>query len=172
MGLAVTNREFWLVFHLAVSALFIHGFLESIFALVNLNLKRLWRLSWGTWGMSIAGWIAVISGTWLVYPGYRAKPPEGAELVDFPRSYLLSDSNLANWHRFGMEWKEHIGWLTPLLVTAVAFVVFRYGQQLAEDKMLRKTLTVLLVVAFVSAVIAGGLGALINKVAPNTFLDI
>ena len=66
MALEVTSREFWLIFHLAISALFIHGFAESIFVLLNLNLKRLRRLSWGTWGMSIAGWVAVISGTWLV----------------------------------------------------------------------------------------------------------
>lgn len=26
------------------------------------------------------------------------------------------------WHDFGMEWKEHVGWLVPLLLTAVAFL--------------------------------------------------
>jgi hypothetical protein len=47
-----------------------------------------------------------------------APPPTNADLRFFPRSYLPAEPQ-AGWHTFGMEWKEHVAWLAPILATAV-----------------------------------------------------
>ncbi len=64
-----------------------------------------------------------------------------------------------------MEWKVHVGWITPFLATAVAFVALCYGKRLVADFQVRKTLTNLFVIAFATAVIASSLGALVNIAA-------
>jgi hypothetical protein len=38
--------------------------------------ERTRRLLAGTWLMAIVAWITVLSGTYLVYPWYRAKTPD------------------------------------------------------------------------------------------------
>ncbi len=116
--------------------------------------------------MAVASWLTVITGTYIVYPWYRAKPPSDADLTEFPRSYLLANENLVQWHKFGMEWKEHVAWLSPILATAVAYVVLRYGIQLSKDNRLRRAVMVMFVLAFVTAAVAGLFGALITKAAP------
>jgi hypothetical protein len=129
--------------------------------------ERIRRLDVGTWVMAVAAWLTVITGTYIVYPWYRARPPEGlTDLSDFPRYLLLADPNLAAWHTFAMEWKEHVAWFAPILATAVAFVVWRYGEQIAETPKLRNALIVLFVLAFGAAGIAGLFGAFITKAAP------
>ncbi|MBI3959056.1 MAG: hypothetical protein HY328_09625, partial [Chloroflexi bacterium] len=65
-----------------------------------------------------------------------------------------------------MEWKEHVAWFAPILATAVAFIVWRYGDHLIEDSYLRKIVTALFILAFLTAGIAGLMGALITKAAP------
>jgi len=129
--------------------------------------ERIRRLDVGTWLMAVVAWLTVFTGTYIVYPWYRAKPPEGqTDLLAYPRSFLLSMPDLAEWHRFGMEWKEHVAWFAPILATVVAFVVWRYGEQIAENPKLRNALMVFFVLAFAAAAIAGLLGALITKAAP------
>jgi hypothetical protein len=66
-----------------------------------------------------------------------------------------------------MEWKEHVAWLTPMLITAVAFVAVTYGPELAKRPALRKAVTATFVLAFIAAGVAGVFGAFINKVAPT-----
>ena len=170
MGFALTQREFWMMFHLGVGALFLHGFVDGLRGLYN--SERFGHMVYGAWGMTIAAWLTVISGTWIIYPWYRANPPQGSNIDAFPRSYLLANQAVSEWHHFGMEWKEHVGWITPILGTAVAYIVIRYGRQLSRYADIRRAAVVLFVVAFASAFVAGALGALINKVAPNLFLDV
>jgi predicted membrane protein len=122
--------------------------------------------------MAAALWGAVVSGTWFVYPGYRAEPPEGAETLAYPKADLLANGDMAFWHDFGMEWKEHVAWLTPFLATAVAFVAIRYGRRVTRDEVIRTSLIRCFTVAALASVVAAGLGAAINKVAPNLFLDV
>jgi hypothetical protein len=110
--------------------------------------------------MAVIAWLTVITGTWVVYPWYR-DPAE-----DSPRSTLLADPATDAWHTFGMEWKEHIAWLSPILATVVAFIVLYYGPALAQNNRLRRTSMVMFVLAFGFAAVAGGFGALITKVAP------
>jgi hypothetical protein len=124
----------------------------------------------GTTLMAFAAWATVLTGTYIVYPWYRAGAPTGASLDAFPKSYLLANPALMDWHNFGMEWKEHVGWLAPILATAVAYIAVRYRAQLRGHRDLERILSVLLVVAFSAGMLSAGLGAILNKVAPNAFL--
>jgi hypothetical protein len=110
--------------------------------------------------MAVAAWGTVLTGTWVVYPWYRDTAQTS------PRSTLLADPATADWHHFGMEWKEHIAWLSPILATVVAFIVVYYGTNLIRHDRVRKTAITLFVLAFGFAAVAGMLGALITKVAP------
>jgi hypothetical protein len=101
----------------------------------------------------------VVTGTWIVYPWYRDPA------ADSPRSTLLADPSTSTWHTFGMEWKEHVAWLSPILATAAAFIVVYYGVNLIRHDRVRKTAMTLFILAFVFAGIAGLYGALINNVA-------
>lgn len=175
--MSLTVREFWTVVHgMGLGAIFLLAFAGGLAGLYSLRpewvtvtgvRERVMRLTVGTWVMAVASVLTVITGTYIVYPWYRAKPPEGlADLSDFPRYYLLSVPNLAAWHTFAMEWKEHVAWFSPILAVAVAFVVWRYGARLAEMPKLRNALMVVFVLAFVAAGIAGLFGAFITKAAP------
>jgi purine-cytosine permease-like protein len=129
--------------------------------------ERLSRLVLGMWAMAAVAWATVITGTYIVYPWYRAKPPEGtADLSAFPRSELLADPAKAAWHTFGMEWKEHVGWIAPIAATVAAYVVMVYGPRLAQEPRIRRAVTWFFVGAFATAAVAGIFGAFINKVAP------
>ncbi len=166
----LTLREFWTVIHgMGLGAVYLIAFTGGIAGLWSLRTpliteagiqERLKRLRIGLWVMAITAWAAVITGTYIVYPWYRAKIPTS------PRSLLLANPELSGWHTFGMEWKEHIVWLCPILTTAVAFIVTYYGKDLINFPFLRKFLISLFCVAFVAAGIAGVFGAFITKVVP------
>ena len=174
--MSFTDRELWTVIHgMGFGAIFLLAFAGGLAGLWSFRpdfatpaglRERLRRLLAGTWIMAAVAWLTVISGTYKVYPWYRAKPPEGADLGDYPRSYLLANENLAGWHTFGMEWKEHVAWMAPILATAVAFVVLRYGMRLADNPDVRKACIVLFTIAFFAAAVAGAFGAFITKAAP------
>jgi uncharacterized membrane protein len=123
-------------------------------------------LAFGAKLMAVLAWLTVILGTYLPYTWYRAKPPAGADLIHFPRSFLLANPKLAFLHSFGMEWKEHVAWLTPILATAAAYLIWRYGGKLAENAKVRNAALTLLTLSFVAAAIAGLIGAFITKAAP------
>jgi hypothetical protein len=117
--------------------------------------------------MAVLAWLTVISGSYIVYPWYRALPPPGTtDLAAFPQKLLLSNPLTAGWHDFGMEWKEHIAWIAPILATAVAYVVIRYGLRLANMPKVRQALLTIFIVSFAAAGVAGLFGALITKAAP------
>src|SRR5215216_7347214 len=107
----LTSGEFWLLFHLGIGVLYTHGIVAGLLAF---KIHR-WYLQLGYLAMAGAAWITVISGTYFVYPGYRANPGEVSsdQLTNYPQQYLEHDPSLAYWHDFGMEWKEHVSWLSP-----------------------------------------------------------
>ena len=112
-------------------------------------------------------WLTVLVGTYIVFPLYRAPPPEGAtDLNQFPRSFLLANPATAWLHAFAMEIKEHVPWIASMLATAVAFVGVRYRSLLLNDAPLRNMAMTLLVICFVLISVVGLLGIFINKVAP------
>jgi hypothetical protein len=187
----LNTREAWTVIHgLVLGTLFLLAFAGGLAGLWSLRpglittagiQERMNRLYWGTWVMAGTAWATVITGTWIVYPWYRANLSEvgddryagcaGAILPNqtcSPREFLLSDvsGNTATWHELGMEWKEHIGWAAPILATAAAFLVVYYGPRLMARPWLRTAVIVMFVAAFGAAVVGGAFGAFLNKVAP------
>lgn len=168
--MSLTDREFWTVIHgLVLGAIYLLGFSAGLVGLWSFRpewvtvegiRERLRRLQILVWGMALVSWATVITGTYIVYPWYRAQVP------DSPRSILLADPATELWHRFGMEWKEHVGWVTPILATAVAFMVSYYGPRLSERPWIRYGAILLFGLAFAAAAVAGVFGAFLNKVAP------
>ncbi|GAB3243942.1 hypothetical protein [Nocardioides dilutus] len=168
--MSLTDREFWTLVHgMGFGALFLLGFAGGVEGLYSLRPQlltaegirdRVLRLRIGVVTMAVAAWGTVITGTWVVYPWYRDDIP------DSPRSLLLADPDLEEWHHFGMEWKEHVAWISPVLATLVAFIVVYYGASLIRHDRVRRTALLLFVMAFLFAAIAGLFGALITKAAP------
>ncbi|HEX4311565.1 MAG TPA: hypothetical protein VHZ25_16155 [Acidobacteriaceae bacterium] len=117
--------------------------------------------------MVLLGWGAVLSGTWLVYPWYRAAVPAGvANLAGYPQRLLLSSPGTRGWHELGMEWKEHVAWFAPILMTMVAWVLIRYRKSIDEHRKVRATVMAFAGAALLAAGIAGVFGAFLNKKAP------
>jgi len=176
----LSNRELWTALHgMVFGAGFLLAFAGGLVALWGLRSEWVTpegarqshrRLMTVTWTMAIFAWLAVIIGTYVIYPWYRATPPPGATaavLADYPKALLISKPQTEDWHEFGMEWKEHIAWFAPILTTAVAVVVTQYGRQLVRDAKVRRALLVLYTVSFFCAAVAGLFGAFINKMAPT-----
>ena len=178
-----TDRELWTVLHgLGLGTLFLLAFGGGLAGLYSLKpqllteegiAERTPRLLLGSLVMAIVAWATVISGTFIAYPWYRATPPEGLDravqseaLRDFPRYWLLASDKTAEWHKLGMEWKEHVAWIAPFLATAVAFAVLYYGAQLVRRGEIRRAAIIFFTLAFLAAGVAGLFGAFITKAAP------
>jgi hypothetical protein len=117
--------------------------------------------------MTVIAWLAVLSGTYVIYPWYRAAPPAGViDLADFPQRLLQSNPDTAAWHSIGMEWKEHVAWLTPISITMAAVVFIQYGRRLRNIPQLRNAVLGFTLASFLAAGIAGFFGAMLNKHAP------
>jgi hypothetical protein len=173
----ITSRELWTVIHgMAFGAAFLLAFGGGLAGLYSLRpqwvtveglAERTRRLNVGMVVMALIAWGTVIVGTFIVYPWYRAAAPAGTtDLSLFPKALLLASESTAQWHEFGMEWKEHVGWIAPIAATVVAFLVVTYGKQLANDPKIRRAITWFFIVAFATAGIAGMFGAFITKAAP------
>jgi hypothetical protein len=187
--MSFSDREWWGLIHgMGLGALFLLSFAGGLAGLYSLRpelitpegvVERMRRLKAGVVTMAVAAWLTVITGTWIVYPWYREKIagddlagcaglsiPDAAKCS--PRDFLLSDvsGDTADWHEFGMEWKEHIAWISPILATVVAFIVLYYGTNLIRHERVRRTALTLYVAAFGFAAVAGAFGAFITKVAP------
>jgi hypothetical protein len=165
-----TEREWWGLIHgMGLGTLFLLAFAGGLAGLYSLRpelitaagvSERMRRLRIGVVAMAVVAWLTVITGTWIVYPWYREDVPDSA------RSQLLADESTKDWHEFGMEWKEHVAWISPILATVVAFIVVYYGTNLIRHDRVRRTAITLFVLAFLFAAIAGAFGAFITKVAP------
>jgi hypothetical protein len=124
-------------------------------------------LAWLTAAIAAMLWLTVIVGTYLVFPPYRAVPPEGiVNVAPYPRALILSRPDTAWLHAFAMEIKEHMPWIASMLATAVAFVVIRQRESVLNDARLRTTATWCLAICFVLVSFAALLGIFVNKVAP------
>ena len=185
----LSNREFWGLIHgLVIGSFFLLAFAGGLAELYGLRRRwntdegitaRVKRLTIGYWVMAVAAWATVVTGTWIVYPWYReslagedATGCADLKLPDpetcSPRDFLLSNvsGDTESWHTFGMEWKEHIAWIAPMLATSAAIVVAVYRSRLADAPRVRRVAITMFILAFATAAVAGILGALITKVAP------
>jgi hypothetical protein len=117
--------------------------------------------------MAAVAWLAVLSGTYIVYPWYRATPPAGTtDLAGFPQRLLMASPATAGWHSIGMEWKEHVAWLVPIAITMAAAVCRRYGGGLKSHRELRTAVLGFVWASLLAAGVAGFFGAMLNKNAP------
>lgn len=166
----LSKKEWWGLIHgMGFGAIFLLAFAGGVAGLYSLRpglvtdagiRERMIRLRIGVVAMAVAAWGTVITGTWIVYPWYRSKSP------DSPKSILLLSESTKDWHEFGMEWKEHVAWISPILATVAAFIVVYFGAGLIKHDRARRIVMVLFILAFATAAIAGIFGALITKVAP------
>ena len=117
--------------------------------------------------MAGLAWLAVLSGTYIVYPWYRAVAPSGmANLAAFPQRLLQSSAATAGWHSLGMEWKEHVAWVVPVAITMAAAVAGKYGRDLNRHPQIRRAVLGFTLVSLLAAAVAGLFGAMLNKHAP------
>jgi hypothetical protein len=168
----LTTRQLFFLVHSTLGIIIVHAFGGGLGTLLTSGDSRMKdRIrKWSTAAMAVVAWLASAVGTWFGYAGYRAKVPPGGNIEMYPREYLLSSPQLKFWETFAMEWKVHIGWTTPFLATAVAFTALRYRRRLVEDRLVRKVMTIMLLLAFAGALVAAGLGAVVNVTAPNDFM--
>jgi hypothetical protein len=171
----ISLRDLLTVLHgMGFGALFMMAFSGAIAVLVQMaspsaappspRSKLFLNLYLGA--MVVLAWAAVLSGTYLIYPWYRALPPPGADLSLYPKALLLSSHATALWHTIGMEWKEHIGWIAPIAMTMVAYTFGIYGASIRKYRQITLAAFVFVVVAFIATGVAGAFGAFLNKYAP------
>ena len=164
------DRESWIIIHGSVlGTLILLGFAAGLAGLIRLRPQKLSAgsvrgrvrgLKVAVVTMAVAVWGTVLTGTWIVYPWYREAIPQS------PRSILLANPATEQLHHFGMEWKEHVAWISPILATVVAFIVIYYGTSLVRHERIRRTALLLFSLAFLFAVVAGTFGTLIAQEAP------
>ena len=164
------DRAFWILIHGSVlGTLILLGFAVGLVGLIRLRPQslsvaavrgRVRMLKVSVVTMAVAVWGTVLTGTWIVYPWYREAIPQS------PRSILLASPATEQLHHFGMEWKEHVAWISPILATVVAFIVIYYGASLIRHNRVRSTALLLFSLAFLFAIVAGTLGTLIAQEAP------
>ncbi|KAF0108059.1 MAG: hypothetical protein FD146_1073 [Anaerolineaceae bacterium] len=173
----MSANDLWTTTHgMVFGFIFLLGFAGALVGVYM--MKAEWLTTEGTnanvnrlrvflWLLAAAVWAAVFTGTYIVYPWYRAAPPEGlTDLANFPRYLLLANESTAFWHSFGMEWKEHVAFISPMAATVVAFVVQYYGAALTRKPEIRRWVMIFFTVAFFAAAVAGIFGAFITKAAP------
>ena len=173
----ITTRSLWTLIHgMGFGALYLlagSGAIATLYAQYSTNSRsqsfqgkdRL--LAFYLTAMAALAWLTVLTGTYIIYPWYRAPAPVGvAQLAGFPRALLLSNPATMQWHSIGMEWKEHVAWLVPISITMAAAIAIKYGRALRFHPQLRSALQVFIVTSLVAAGIAGFFGAMLNKNAP------
>jgi hypothetical protein len=112
-------------------------------------------------------WLTSVVGTLIVFPPYRATPPDGTlDLTAYPRSLILSDPETAWLHAYAMETKEHLPWIAVILATALAFIAWRARSTMLQDPRLRRMSMLLLALCLVIVGYISILGVFVNKVAP------
>jgi hypothetical protein len=173
----ITVRSLWTVLHgMGFGALYLLACTGPLFELYRISAssapcpstrgqERFLKLYLAC--MTVLAWLAVLTGTYVVYPWYRAAAPPGVtDLTLFPQRLLMASPATIGWHSLGMEWKEHVAWFAPISISMVAFVFARYGRNLANHRQLRTAVLGFAAASFLAAGIAGFFGAMINKYAP------
>ena len=175
--LLFTDRSIWTMVHGIVlggaalmglaAALFAMGTMRRAEGLGAATPSQSRPLAQLTMFIAAALWLGVIAGTYIVFPLYRATPPEGTtDLSQYPRFLIASNPETVWVHAFGMEIKEHMPWIASMLATAVAFVAGRYRSALVGDPQVRRMAMTLLAICFMLAAFAALMGIFAARVAP------
>ena len=173
----ITTRSLWTLIHgLGFGALYLLGCSGAMVALCRRSSAD--NLAQSAAGpdrflgiyltaMAALAWLTVLTGTYIIYPWYRAVAPAGTRnLAAFPRALLLSNPATSQWHTIGMEWKEHVAWLVPIAITMAAAIAIKYGRDLKNHPQLRYALQGFILSSLFAAGIAGFFGAMLDKAAP------
>ena len=173
----ITTRSFWTLVHgMGFGALYLfagsgaivllyHQFSTDTKTNASPRSDRFLGIYLAT--MSVLAWLTVLTGTYIIYPWYRAVAPVGTvNLAGFPQVLLKSSPDTIGWHSLGMEWKEHVAWLVPISITMAAAVFVRYGRNLRSQPQLRAAILCFTLTSFLAAGIAGFFGAMLVKNAP------
>jgi hypothetical protein len=75
-------------------------------------------------------------------------------------------ANAPEVHKVFFEFKEFGALYTLPLTVCAAFILWRYGAQIMEQRWLRYTVAVLIGLSFFYLVVAFGLGAAVTKLKP------
>ena len=173
----ITTRDLWTVVHgMGFGALFMLAFSAALVELYRVSTgngpsspssrgQKMLSLYLGA--MVVLAWLTVLTGAYIIYPWYRAVPPDGLmDLSEYPRRLLLSSGKTSEWHNVGMEWKEHVSWIAPISISMVAYVFAKYGRAIARAPQIRTAVLTFALVAFIATGVAGAFGAFLNKYAP------
>lgn len=150
-------------------ALNLHGLAAGIYLVAGTMVLFLsWRLFTGqlkafgdlkllTVISLILAFITNVWGTW-VYIFYRA--PDG------PRAYFRDPATgLTEIHGVFFEFKEFMGWFTVPLLIAGAYILWKYGRQVMQDKQLRTLVATAIGLSWLYLVITMILGAGVTRLA-------
>jgi hypothetical protein len=171
-----TDRSIWTMIHgIVLGGAALMALSAALFSLYTMDTphtdaaahgqsRSLARLTVFT---AVVLWLAVLVGTYITFPPYRATPPEGAtDLTQYPRFLIHANPDTVWLHAFAMEIKEHVPWIASMLATAVASVGVRYRSKLLREAKLRNMAMALLAICFVLTAFVGLMGIFVNKVAP------
>jgi hypothetical protein len=137
----------------------VHGLLFGVFFLLACYALAVDRVRELLVLTAVLGWAAVLTGTYWIYPWYRAPLlPSSPDSHLHSRAMLLMNPVTAPWHSVGMEWKEHVAFLAPIAFTMVAYVWCRYPLQLRAHPLIR----IALVAFAMTAVFATGTAAFVR----------
>jgi hypothetical protein len=172
-----TDRSLWTMAHgIVLGGAALMALAAALFGLYALRASARSDASASNASRAVAGlavftavvlWLAVLSGTYIVFPPYRVTPPAGTtDLAAYPRALVLSNPGTAWLHAFAMETKEHVPWIAAMLATAVAFVTVRYRTMLLHEASLRNIAMSFLAISCVLVAFVSLMGIFVNKVAP------
>src|ERR1700761_2777223 len=96
----ITSRSLWTIIHgmgfgalylLACTGLLIEFYRRFVAGTGSVTQNDGPFLKWYLMGMSFLAWLAVLSGTYIVYPWYRAPPPAGTQNLNaYPQKLLMA----------------------------------------------------------------------------------
>jgi hypothetical protein len=172
-----TDRSIWTMVHgIGLGGAALMGLAAALFYLYATRTSYASPIAAANPSRALAGltvftavilWVAVLVGTYIIFPPYRATPPDGVtDLAQFPRSLIQASADTAWLHSFAMESKEHMPWIASMLATAVAFVAVRYPVQVLQDAAVRNMAAILLAICFSLVSFVSLMGIFVNKVAP------
>jgi hypothetical protein len=163
-------RGWWTTLHgVVLAATFLLLLVLTFTSLIQLRSELLTpdgvevRLRWlkrGLLFMMVVGWAAIALGTFVIDGWFNQHLPGS------PYTLLNAREAWAPWQGFVMEWKERISWVSALVATTGAYLVFYYGPQLAHDVRARSRVLTLFVVSLATGSAAGIMGVLLAKLVP------
>ena len=107
----------------------------------------------------VAGWLAVLLGTFVVDPYFHGGS-------DSPAHILESYGGTVRWVTWAMPAKENLAWMSAILASVAVIALFVCGERLLQRSPARTLVLAFLILGLAFAGLAGLLGAGLAKVGP------